>query len=379
MNRGLLVVLSSSAGLAVANSYYNQPMLGRLAIEYGLTAALASAIPFLTQFGNAAGVLFIAPLGDRLERKRLILMTTAALVAALAAAAAAPTFLWLACASLLIGLFATVAQQIVPMSIHLAPAHAKGQVLGIVTGGILAGILLSRTLSGFVSEWWDWQAMFAIAAGLMAAVGLLLAWRLPRVAPSTDVGYFELLGSLRTLIRAHPGLRRSICIQALIFAAFLAFWSNLALLLAGEPFRLGASAVGSIALVGAAGALAAPIAGRYADRWGAAPVVTAGAGLVVGAFVLFGAFQGSLAILVLGVIAMDLGVQASQVANQARVYALDPSARSRLNTIFMATMLFGGACGAGIGGLAFSYFGWTGICAFGAVSATAALILARTS
>jgi predicted MFS family arabinose efflux permease len=314
-------------------------------------------------------------LGDRLERKTLILATTAALVAALAGAAMSSTFAWLAVASFLIGLFATVAQQIVLLSVHIAPPHAKGQVLGTVTGGILVGILLSRTLSGFITEWWDWHAMFWIAAGLMAAMGLLLAWRLPRVAPSTDIGYFGLLASLRVLLRTHPMLRRAVCIQALIFAAFLAFWSNLALLLAREPFQLGGSVVGSIALVGAGGALAAPLAGRFADKRGPASVVSVGAAMVITAFILFGAFQGSLAILIAGVVIMDLGVQSSQVANQARVYALDPAARSRLNTVFMATMLLGGALGAGIGGLAFAHFGWTGTCAFGAAAATAALLL----
>ncbi|MVA24043.1 MFS transporter [Agrobacterium vitis] len=375
LSRSVLFVLSASSGLAVANSYYNQPMLGELSSEFGLTAATATMVPVLTQLGNASGVLFIAPLGDRFERKRLILITNSALVAALIAAAVSASFLWLIVASFFVGLFATVAQQLVPLSVHIAPANMKGQVLGTVTGGILLGILLSRTLSGFVTDWWDWHLMFWIAAVLMTSVGLVLAWKLPRVAPTTDISYFDLIASLWSLVRKHSILRRAVCIQAAIFAAFLAFWSNLALLLAQEPYHLGASAVGLIALVGAGGALAAPLAGRLADKRGSV-VVSAGAAMVIAAFAIFIAIPGSIIALVIGVVVMDLGVQSSQVANQARVYALDSTARSRLNTIFMATMLLGGSLGAGAGGIAFSKFGWIGTCCFGAFAATTALLIA---
>jgi predicted MFS family arabinose efflux permease len=375
IDRTLLVTLSTSAGLAVANNYYNHPMLGHLAIDFQLSTGVVALVSVLTQLGNAMGVLFIAPLGDRLERKRLILLTVGALVIALVAAAAASTFLRLISASFLVGLFATVAQQIVPLSVHIAPPRMKGQVLGTVTGGILVGILLSRTISGFVTEWSDWHIMFLIAAALMLIVGFVLARKLPEVPPTTNLGYLALLGSLWSLLRDHSLLRYAIAVQALIFAAFLAFWSNLAFFLGREPFNLGASAVGLLALAGTAGALAAPLSGRLADKRGTEPVIVAGALLVTAAFVLFGFFQGSLTVLIVGVIIMELGVQSSQVANQARVYALDPTAHSRLNTIFMATMLFGGSAGAGAGGLAFTRFGWTGTCAVAGAAATAGLAL----
>ena len=376
LSRGVLVALSTAAGLAVANSYYNQPMLGQLSSDFGLAAATVALVPVLTQLGNAIGVLFIAPLGDRIERKKLILVTIVALVIALMAAAMASSFLWLVIASLFVGLFATVAQQLVPLSVHIAPPKMKGQVLGTVTGGILIGILLSRVLSGLVTELWDWHVMFWIAAALMAGIGLILAFTLPKVAPTTDVSYFILIGSLWKLLRRYALLRRAIIIQALIFAAFLGFWSSLALHLGQEPFALGSSWVGLVALVGAGGAIAAPFAGRFADRRGTGAVIALGAAMVVAAFVLFIATQESIIALIIGVVIMDLGVQSSQVANQARVYALDPTARSRLNTIFMATMLLGGSLGAGAAGLAFSRFGWTGTCAFGGLSAGTALLIA---
>jgi len=367
----------SGAGAGVANNYYNQSFLGHLTADFGLVAGAAAIVPVLTQAGNAIGVLFLAPLGDRMERKSLILATIGALVAALIGAAVSPGFVWLSVASLAVGLFATVAQQIVPLAVHLAPPAERGRILGKVTGGILIGILLARAVSGTISDLWGWPIVFWFAALLMIAIGLAMALWLPRVPPTTNLSYPRLIGSLWTLFQTHGVLRRAVAVQFLIFAAFIGFWSNLALLLAEPPYRFGGTAVGLLALVGVAGALAAPVAGGFADRRGPAVVVSVGAGLVLVAFVIFGVWQGSLICLVLGVLVMDLAVQSSQVANQALVYALDATARSRLNTVFMATMLSGGAVGAGIGGAAYAAWGWTGTCAFGAISAALALLLSR--
>lgn len=375
----LVRLLAVGAGAAVANSYYNQAFLGHLTADFGLAAGFASIVPVLTQAGNAIGVLFLAPLGDRLERKSLILVTTGALVVALIGAAVSPGFVWLAAASLAVGLFATVAQQIVPLAVHLAAPAERGRILGRVTGGILIGILLARTVSGTISDLWGWPLVFWFAAAVMIAIGVALALWLPRVPPTTDLSYPHLLGSLWTLVRTHGVLRQAISVQFLIFAAFISFWSNLALLLAEPAYQYGGTAVGLLALVGVAGALAAPVAGDLVDRRGPALVVSIGAGFVVLAFLIFGLWPGSLIGLIVGIVVMDLAVQSSQVANQARVYALDPAARSRLNTVFMATMLIGGAVGAGIGGSAYAVWGWTGTCVFGAISAALALLLSSKS
>ncbi|GLQ78191.1 hypothetical protein GCM10007881_17070 [Mesorhizobium huakuii] len=235
IDNGLLAILAVAAGLTVANNYYNQAMLGLLAHQFSLSAGTVSALPVMTQLGNVVGILFLAPLGDRLERRSLILSTMAALVVALVVAGLAPGFSWLVVAGIGIGLFATVTQQIVPMAVHLAAPHERGRVLGIVTGGILVGILLARTVSGFISDIWGWQAVFATAAALMLATGAALAWRLPRVEPVTDLSYGRLLGSLWTLLRMHRVLRQAIVVQALIFAAFIGFWSTLALAFRRSP------------------------------------------------------------------------------------------------------------------------------------------------
>jgi len=372
----LLILLAVAAGASVANSYYNQAMLGHLVRDFALTGAAVAAIPVLTQFGNALGVLLLAPLGDRVERRRLILMTLSLLVVALLAAAAAPSFTVLIIASFAIGSFATVAQQIVPLAVHIAPPNERGSVLGKVTGGILIGILLARTASGVISDVWSWRIAFFFSAGLMMLIGVLLAWRLPKVRPTTDLSYFGLIASLGQLVRAHRALRRATLMQSLLFAAFIGFWSTLALELQSPHYGLGSTSVGLLALIGVAGAMAAPLAGRLADRKGARNVAAIGALLVAATFALLGAFQGSVAVLVVGTLGLDLAIQSSQIANQTVVYAIDPAARSRLNTIFMAAMLLSGAVGAAISGAAHTQWGWTGVCVFGGASALLASALA---
>ncbi|MCP3473990.1 MFS transporter [Bradyrhizobium sp. CCGUVB1N3] len=372
------LLFAAASGFTVANNYLNQALLGLLAGDFGLSPAAVSTIPVVTQVGNAVGLILLAPLGDRFERRGLILTTLAALVVALVAAAIAPGFGWLVGASLCVGLFATVTQQLVPFAVHLAEPGERGRALGIVTGGILAGILLARTFAGTIADLAGWRTVFAVAAGLMLVISVLLALKLPRARPGTDLGYRQLLQSLATLLGEHEILRRAVTIQALIFAAFMAFWANLALLLQEPRFGLGPTAVGLIALVGVGGVLAAPLAGRFSDRRGPAIVIATGAGLVVAAFAILGLVQGSLTVLVIAVLVMDLAVQASQVANQARVFAIDPTAHSRLNTIFMAAMIFGGALGAGAGGIAYSLWGWSGICAFGATAGLCAAALSAT-
>ena len=217
--------------------------------------------------------------------------------------------------------------------------------------------------------------MFWLAALATGLIGALLAWRLPRIAPTTKLSYPGLMASLLELARQHPVLRRAAVTQALIFGAFSAFWSTLALLLEQAPYNLGSREAGAVGLVGAAGALAAPLIGRFADKRGPSALVLAGAVLVAVSFALFGLWQGSMTVLLLGVLAMDLGVQAAMVSNQTRVYALDPAARSRLNTVFMTVMFLGGAAGAAAGAKAWGSFGWSGVAALGTVMGAAAILV----
>lgn len=376
----LTLLLASGAGLAVAALYYSQPMLGVLGADMGAATQSVGLLPTLTQLGYALGILFLAPLGDKYDRRRIILGKAAVLCAALLLAAIAPSLATLLAASLVIGLSATLAQDIVPAAATLAPAAQRGKVVGTVMTGLLLGILLSRVVSGFVAEQWGWRAMFAAAAVSIALLGLAAWRRLPRFAVSTQLPYIALLASLGALWRAHPALRRATLAQALLSIGFSAFWSTLAVMLHGAPFHLGAAAAGAFGLAGAAGALAAPLAGRIADKHGPALVTRLGAGLVtlsfasmaLAGFIPAGA---QLWLLVAAAIGFDLGIQAALIAHQSIIYGLDAAARSRLNAVLFTGMFIGMAIGSALAAQLFAHFGWMAVTALATATALAALIL----
>lgn len=370
---GVVGLMAAAAGLFVASIYYNQPVLGLLAREFQVDAATVSHVAVLTQVGYALGLLFLASLGDCVERRRLIVLTTLGLALALACAALAPSFEVLAAASLAIGALATVAQQVVPLAAHLAPDNRRGSVVGTVMAGLLTGILLARTVSGVVSEYFSWREMFGGAAVAVLAMGAVLALRLPRVEPAAGLSYGQVLGSMWRLLLAHPKLRRSGLVQGLLFSAFVAFWAELALYLERPPFSQGSAVAGLLGILGAAGVLAAPLAGRLADKGaGRGRLIAIGASSLAVAFALMGVFQGSWPALLIGIVLMDIGLQSAMISNQSRVYGLDPAARSRLNTVFMTIMFASGSIGTAMGAWAFLHYGWEGVCVMGAAFGLAA-------
>ena len=376
----LTLLLASGAGLAVASLYYSQPMLGVLGGDIGASTQAVGWLPTLTQLGYALGILFLAPLGDKYDRRSIILSKAGVLCAALLLAAIAPSLAMLLAASLVIGLAATLAQDIVPAAATLAPAAQRGKVVGTVMTGLLLGILLSRVVSGFVAEQWGWRAMFAAAAVSIALLGLAAWRRLPRFAPTTTLPYVALLRSLGTLWRQYPALRRATWAQALLSIGFSGFWSTLAVLLHGAPFHLGAAAAGAFGLAGAAGALAAPLAGRLADRHGPALVTRLGTGLVAASFAsmaLMGIMPAGaqLGLLVACAIGFDLGVQAALIAHQSIIYGLDPAARSRLNAVLFTGMFIGMALGSALAAQLFAHGGWMAVTALATLSALGAFIL----
>ncbi|MDR3641239.1 MAG: MFS transporter [Humidesulfovibrio sp.] len=369
LGRGTVVLMAVAAGLCVASIYYNQPMLGILARSFQASPGEVSLIPVSTQIGYAAGLLLLSPLGDRYERRMLIVWTTFALALALAAASLAPSVGLLVASSLAIGALATVAQQVVPMAAQLAPDSEKGRVVGLVMAGLLAGILLSRTISGLVAQFGSWRQMFALASVCTALLAGVLAFKLPKVQPVTRLSYPQILWSLVGLVRKHGLLNRSGVVQGLLFAGFVSFWANLAFFLERPPFFMGSSVAGALGVVGIVGVFAAPLAGRLADKGGQRRIILAGALAVAVSFAVFWLGRASLLAIIAGIVLMDAGLQAAMVSNQARVYALDASARSRLNTVYMTAMFTGGAIGTALGAHAFTLFGWTGVCALGACCA----------
>ncbi|WP_028224355.1 MFS transporter [Paraburkholderia ferrariae] len=376
---GLLLLLATIAGVAVANIYYNQPLLADFRQSFPSGAAWIGAVPAATQLGYAAGMLLLAPLGDRFDRRRLILLQTAGVCIALFFAATAPTLGVLIGASLAIGVLATIAQQAVPFAAELAPPESRGRAVGIVMSGLLIGILLARTAAGFVGQYFGWRAVFGASIVTLLGLALVIVLKLPRSQPTSKLSYGRLLVSMWHLTVELRGLREAAATGACIFGAFSLFWPVLTLLLAGEPFHLGPQVAGLFGIVGAAGAMAAPWAGRSADKRGPRAVITLSIGLVALAFVIF-AFSGkSLVGLVIGVIVLDVGVQAAQISNQSRIYALRPEARSRVNTVYMVAYFIGGAAGSAVGAATWHAFGWVGVCVAGlAFSALAGWIHAST-
>ncbi|VVE22552.1 putative transporter [Pandoraea iniqua] len=361
--------MAMACGLAVANLNYCHPMLGHIGTRFDTSGWQLSLVPAAAQLGYAVGLLLLTPLGDRVaDRRRLIAWQMLGLCASLLLAASAPHFAVLVIASFAIGVTGTVAQHILPLAAQLAPPERRGAVVGTVVSGLLIGILGARTLAGWVATWWHWRAMFGMAALAMLCLAALLGRRLPYAPPTTSMTYPALLRSMITLFRRHRALRQSALIGGLLFAAFSAFWSTLTLWLASPVHGQHAGVAGTFGVIGIVGALAAPFAGRLTDRGGPRRVLWVGIGAVVLSFTALWIGQASLAGIALGVIVLDLGVQTGQIANQTRIYALDAEATSRLNTLYMSVYFLMGALGSALGVMAWSAWGWDGVCAFGLVA-----------
>lgn len=369
MRAGTVYAMAAAAGLAVANIYYNQPIL--VLIETELPGGAAGLVPMATQLGYAAGLFLLVPLGDIRERRGLIVTQFGLIALALALAAVAPTAVFLMAASLLLGIAASVAQQILPFAAHLAPPERRGQTVGTVLAGILTGILLSRTLSGFVGTYAGWRAMFWLGVPLALGAGTMMRLVLPRSLPVQDIGYPALLRSIADLWRRFPVLRLAALTQGLLFAAFTCFWTVLAFRLQAPPFGLGADVAGLFGVIGVVGILAAPLAGRSADRRGPGATVLVAALVTLGAWLVFG-FWGTLAGLVVGVVLLDFATQVALVSNQHIIFALEPEARARLNTVLVGTMFLGGAVGSAAGSLAWAQGGWSEVSALGVAFGAAA-------
>jgi len=369
----MVLLLAVACGAAVANNYYAQPLLHTIATAFGVSEATAGLLVTAGQAGYAVGLALLVPLGDLLERRRLIARLLVLTAVAQALAAAAPTFAVLASALALVGVTSVVAQIIVPMAASLATDSERGQVVGKVMSGLIIGILLARTVSGLIASVAGWRPVYVMAAAAMLLLAAVLYRALPEVEPSERISYRALLRSVLDLVREEPVLRQRMGLGAASLGCFSILWTPIAFLLSGPPYHYGTALIGLFGLAGLAGAAAAPAAGRLADR-GRGHYATLGAIVILlGSWSLLDLGAHSLAALIAGTIALDLGVQALHISNQSAIYALRPQARSWLNTAYMVAYFLGGAVLSAVASLVYSAAGWNGICALGALTAAAAL------
>ena len=367
-------ILALACGIAVANLYYAQPVLEALGRSFGVGEGSVTIVVTLSQVGYAIGLIFVLPLGDLLQVRRLTPVMLLIAAAALTVTATAPSLTVFMIAYLVVGIFSTVAQILVPFAAHLAPDASRGQVMGRVMSGLLLGILLARTVSAEAAALLGWRAIFFISAGLMLGLAVVLARFLPAREPDHQAGYGSLMRSVgRYAVELGPLRRRAAC-QGLLFAAFSAYWSTVAYVLI-DAHHFSQADVGLFALVGATGAAIAPVAGRLADRgynrWGSGVTLAA----AVAAMLVAGFGASSVLLLGLAGVLLDIGVQGHQIFSQQEIYALAPEARARINTVYMGTVFGGGAAGSAIAGPLHASTGWSGVMVFAAATCAAALLI----
>jgi predicted MFS family arabinose efflux permease len=362
LSAGLTLLLAAACGLIVANIYYAQPLAGPITAALGMDASAAGLIVTLTQIGYGLGLLFVVPLGDLVENRRLVLVLLGLCILALAAAGFAASPAPFLAAALAIGIGSVAVQVLVPYAAHMAHEAQRGRAVGNVMSGLLLGIMLARPVSSLVAQVSSWSVIFRASALLMVVVALVLARLLPARTPTASLRYGALLASMGHLVATMPVLRRRALYHACMFGAFSLFWTTTPLLLAGPAFGLSQGGIALFALAGVAGAIAAPLAGRVADRGWIRPATAIAMLCAVAAFamthlVALGS-AGSLALLVTAAILLDFGVAGHMTLGQRAIFALDAQVRSRLNAVYMTTFFLGGAIGSALGGWAFARGGW---------------------
>jgi predicted MFS family arabinose efflux permease len=362
-------LLAVVAGIAVANLYYAQPMAAMMAGSLRVSAAALGVAMMLCQIGYALGMLLLVPLGDGRERRSLMVITAVASAITLLLIALAPSYPAVAALSLVLGFVSCLPQLAVPFAVGLVPPDQRGRAIGVVMGGLLTGILLSRTASGVLAGVVGWRVTFAMAAGLMGLTAALIRIALPAQRPSQPLAWRAILASLFGVVRSEPLLRRQALVGALGFAAFSTFWSTLSF----HVTRLGygSKTAGLFGMLGVVGVAAAPIVGRLAGRVRATLINRLGLAAMVVSFVVFAAGAHSLVMLGVGVVLLDAGSQSSHLANQTIIFGLNEALRNRINAIYMVSFFVGGALGTAAAAFVWERAGWTGVCVLGGALAAA--------
>lgn len=367
VSTGLLVGLTLTAALSIANLCYFQPMAELLQSDFGTTKFVANLATTLTQAGYTLGILFLVPTGDMFNRKKLMLVIYGFLLMGLIATALAPTITVVLGASLLVGVGVCAAQILVPMVSLLSKPENKSRNVGYMVSGILIGMLMSRVLSGFIGERWGWRTMFWIATAIIICCTLFVMWRMPNVAPTYKGSYKNLLLSILQLIRNEHDVAICAVRSGLIFGTFQAMWSTISFRMADAPFHAGADVVGMFGLCGIAGALVASGIGGLVHKVGTRNMNLFGASAVILAWLSMWLFQNHYWGMILGVVLIDGGVQTCNVTNQTYMFSRVQTAVSRVNTVFMGCMFIGGSIGTFLAGAALDAMGWNGVCLLGLI------------
>lgn len=375
LTKSLVFFMAVVCGVTVANLYYVQPLEAQISMSFSVSQNAAGIAAMLTQIGYALGLLFFVPLGDRSERRSLILHMLLFVAVSLIVAGISMTYIVLLISMFAIGLTTIVPQLIIPYAAHLAQPENQGKVIGNVMSGLLIGIILSRTFSGIIGEALGWRAVYFIAAVIIIALSVLIRIIFPKSQSNSQTSYLELMKSIPNLIKTQRRLRESALNGFFMFGSFSAFWTSLVFMLETPHYNMGAREAGLFGLAGVTGALAAPLIGKMADKKN--PRFTVGIGVLLStfAYIFFSIFGFHIWGLIVGVIILDLGNQTGQVSNMARVQSLGDSVRSRNNTVYMFSYFMGGALGSFLGTLFWQHFGWYGVCCIGLISQTLAIIV----
>jgi predicted MFS family arabinose efflux permease len=358
--------MSVAAGLVVANLYYNQPLLQQIADTFHVSASAVSHVALSTQLGYAGGLLFIIPLGDKISNKTILKFDFLLMIISLIAAAISNSLWLLIVSSFFVGFSSALPQLFVPMAAQLSDDKGRGRAIGIVMSGLLIGILGSRVISGLVGAQFGWRAMYYIASVLMVLLYVLLQFKLPTLTPKYSGSYVSLLKSILFYFKTEPSVRLAALRGGLAFAGLSVFWTTLVFLME-DSFGYGSGVTGAFGLFGIAGALAAVVVGKLNDKFSKDKLILFSVFLLVVSWVIFLISGSSIFGLIVGVVIVDLGLQALHITNQNIIFSKNPEARNRVNTIYMVGFFIGGAIGTTLGALAWANFGWTGVSILGLI------------
>ncbi|WP_405370961.1 MFS transporter [Nonlabens sp. Asnod2-A12] len=364
LSNSLLYLMSTSAGLVVANLYYNQPLLHKMSVELQVSEAAISNVALATQLGYATGLFFIIPLGDKVSNKQILKFDFALMILSLIAASVSNTLVLLIISSFFIGFSSAIPQLFVPMAAQLSDDANRGRAIGIVMSGLLIGILGSRVISGLVGDQYGWRVMYYAATVLMAALFLILHYKLPKITPVYKGSYGSLLKSIGYYFRTEPTVRLAALRGGLAFAGLSAFWTTLVFLMEVN-FGYGSAVTGAFGLIGILGALTAAVVGKLNDRMSKNKIIMYAALSLVVSWIIFYFSSYSILGIMIGVVLVDLGVQALHITNQNIIFSKNPDARNRVNTIYMVSFFIGGALGTTLGAYAWEHYKWTGVSTLG--------------